>query len=171
MTATTPKRSLGKFYLVMLIFVIPMFASFGLYFFRDHMTFKMTNHGNFISPALPGDYLYAAKSEQHVWRIVHIDNGSCDKECSQIDFQLNQLRKVLGKDQNRLEVLSLHANQPAVSQLQNAIDQKSALKLSVTNKIYLLDPLGNIFMYYPDTVKPMDILKDLKRVLEVSQIG
>ena len=39
------------------------------------------------------------------------------------------------------------------------------------HKIYLVDPLGNLFMYYADTTDPMNVLKDLKRVLEVSQIG
>jgi hypothetical protein len=39
------------------------------------------------------------------------------------------------------------------------------------HSIYLVDPIGNVFMYYPDATNPMNILKDLKHVLGVSQIG
>ena len=44
-------------------------------------------------------------------------------------------------------------------------------KQLLKSKIYLVDPLGNGFMYYSATVNPLDILKDLKQVLKVSQIG
>ena len=52
-------------------------------------------------------------------------------------------------------------------QIQCMKEDKQLLK----SKIYLVDPLGNGFMYYSATVNPLDILKDLKQVLKVSQIG
>ncbi|MEZ5600135.1 MAG: hypothetical protein R3F36_03615 [Candidatus Competibacteraceae bacterium] len=37
--------------------------------------------------------------------------------------------------------------------------------------VYLLDPLGNLLMRYPVTVNPSGILKDLRRLLRLSEIG
>jgi hypothetical protein len=37
--------------------------------------------------------------------------------------------------------------------------------------VYLLDPLGNLLMRYPVTVNPRGILKDLRRLLRLSEIG
>lgn len=165
-------RSRSKFYLVISIFLLPMLISWILYFFHEHIHFKKLNHGKFISPPIHADFLHAKSSPNtpKVWHLVHIDSGNCDTTCQKITYQLNQVRKVLGKDQDRLNILSLHAHTAEVTQLQQLFQQKN-LTLTVDNKIYLIDPLDNLFMYYADTAKPMDILKDLKRVLEVSQIG
>ena len=37
--------------------------------------------------------------------------------------------------------------------------------------IYIIDPLGNLVFFYPVDAPPEDVLKDLKRLLKVSQIG
>ena len=38
-------------------------------------------------------------------------------------------------------------------------------------RIYLVDPLGNLVMSYPPGTDPRDLLKDLGRLLRLSQIG
>jgi hypothetical protein len=37
--------------------------------------------------------------------------------------------------------------------------------------VYLVDPLGNLMMFYADGVKPKGMLDDLKRLLRLSSIG
>ncbi len=38
-------------------------------------------------------------------------------------------------------------------------------------RIYVIDPLGNLMMFYPDDAVPTGMKKDLERLLKVSQIG
>ena len=42
---------------------------------------------------------------------------------------------------------------------------------SVTDHIYLVDPLGNLMMRFPRDPDPSKMLNDLKRLLRLSQIG
>jgi hypothetical protein len=37
--------------------------------------------------------------------------------------------------------------------------------------LFLLDPLGNLMMYYEPGFDPYDVVHDLKKLLTVSQIG
>jgi hypothetical protein len=39
------------------------------------------------------------------------------------------------------------------------------------NHLYLVDPLGNIFMYYQKDFNPKGLKKDIKKILKVSRIG
>lgn len=173
MTSQNSEKSLGKFYLVILIFIVPIVGSWLLFYFRDNFHFKTVNRGILVTPSIHADYLYAPTpdSKKKLWHIVHVDNGSCDAECEHINYQLRQVQKVFGKDQNRLEVVSVHGKDAVITRLEKTFPKETYPNIVVTNKIYLIDPLGHLFMMYPDTEKPMNILKDLKRVLEVSQIG
>jgi len=41
----------------------------------------------------------------------------------------------------------------------------------VSELVFLVDPLGNIMMYYTPTHSGKDLLKDLQKLLKASQIG
>ena len=166
-----PNRNKKNFplYLVSIIFIFPVIVGTVLYYFHDSFNFKTTNHGVLVRPPILASYLYP-KEEQKKWRIIHVSGKLCDNDCQKIDYQLQKVQKALGKNQKRVAVIALPATFPAVKDLQTAFD-KQATHYEVTHKIYLIDPLGNLFMYYPDTTDPMNVLKDLKKVLEVSQIG
>jgi len=38
-------------------------------------------------------------------------------------------------------------------------------------RVYIIDPLGNLMMYYPPGADPGGMLKDLKKLLKYSKIG
>jgi cytochrome oxidase Cu insertion factor (SCO1/SenC/PrrC family) len=102
-------------------------------------------------------------------------------------FTLHQLRIALGKDRNRVNLALIVDQQCQIKDihdfskyvlteqqytlLQSNLSQAGDKNFVANDKIYLIDPLGNLFMYYTNTTNPMNILKDLKKVLEVSQIG
>jgi len=44
-------------------------------------------------------------------------------------------------------------------------------QVRTARRTYIIDPLGNLMMYYPPGGDPKDMLKDLLRLLKVSQIG
>ena len=42
---------------------------------------------------------------------------------------------------------------------------------SAEPRVYLIDPLGNLMMFYDADVKPKGMLEDIKRLLRLSSIG
>jgi hypothetical protein len=40
-----------------------------------------------------------------------------------------------------------------------------------SRRIYLIDPLGNLMMWYPPGAPPKGMLEDLKRLLGLSHVG
>lgn len=157
------KNKYVVFCIVLVIFVFPVVTGSLLYHFHHLFKFKTLNHGVLLSTPVDVKFLYA--DTQKKWRIIYVDDGVCNEQCKKLDFLLHQVQKALGKNQNRVEVLQLNRNLPSVNRLQGLLAQP------VGNKIYLVDPLGNLFMYYLATDDPVNVLKDLKKVLEVSQIG
>lgn len=154
------------FYYLLLIFILPMLTSGLLYHYHQYFHFKTLNHGVLLKTAVNVSVLFPPINKENSWRILHITPDRCDKTCLEVNFKLAQVKKALGKDANRVNLEIVSATEPHVMEF------KSALQLSqVTSKIFLIDPLNNAFMMYPDNTNPMNILKDLKRILEVSQLG
>lgn len=157
-----------KLYIVMIIFALPMLASWLLYQYHGYFRFKTSNHGQLIQPLIQANYF--AKDNDKKWRILYVSQINCDEQCKKIDYDLHQIQIALGKDQKRVVILRCDDSQKIIKQLQDDLAKQES-GVVVQNKIYLIDPLNNVFMYYLDTVNPMNILKDIKKVLEVSQIG
>lgn len=168
MKEVTPKKIRIQFYWVLLTFILPIIAGWILYHFHASFSLKTLNHGIFISPPLNVQDIAIGADNRGKWRVIHIDNGQCNTQCETIQNQLNQVQKALGKDSNRVRIMTMHG---PYSDLEKKLQQADKKIFDTRNKIYLEDPAGNLFMYYPDHANPMDILKDLKKVLEVSQIG
>jgi hypothetical protein len=169
MHQSTYKISNIKLYFLLAVFILPVIFSSVLFHYHDYFHFKTKNHGNLVNPPINADYLYTA-SQQKKWRIVYINGGTCDPACADISKQLTQVKKALGKDEPRVDVLLLKGN-AYYEPLTIAFQQHTKNNFNVKNKIYLVDPQGNLFMYYESNTNPMDVLKDLKHILGVSQIG
>lgn len=154
-----------KLWLLSFIFALPILASWILYHYHACFHFKTLNHGMLVSSPIDVRDVYAQMKTgyQKKWHII----ATCDAACEKLEDQLTRVQKALGKDSDRV-LVSLN-NNPV--QLKNAFIKQGNPSFIVTNKIFLADPQGNLFMYYPNTVDPMNVLKDMKRVLEVSQIG
>jgi hypothetical protein len=41
----------------------------------------------------------------------------------------------------------------------------------VPDRVYVVDPLGNLFMFYEPDAPPKGLLEDMKRLLKLSHIG
>jgi hypothetical protein len=175
----TESKPLIKLFLLGIIFVLPAFAGWFLYQYHDYFSFKTTNRGTLVHPALQRDDLALHAPAQQRWQIIFAPL-QCSAATEKLMHTLHQLRVALGKDKERVILTLLTDNQcqqpehdfrKLIFDSQQNLQLQQALKTQSTGKIYLLDPNGNLFMYYPETANAMDILKDMKKVLEVSQIG
>jgi hypothetical protein len=170
-----------KLFLLAMIFILPAFAGWVLYFYYPNFSFKTTNYGTLVRPALHTEHLAISAADQK-WQIIYAP-VSCNKETDDRMHTLHQLRVALGKDQDRVMLTLLvdkacpqqqHDFRKLIVTDADKSDLQSLLgtqTIAAQDKIYLVDPIGNLFMYYAGDMNAMHILKDMKKVLEVSQIG
>lgn len=154
------------FFLIVLIFFLPLIASGLLYYYHDYFHLKTEHHGILLSTPI-----HIQDESIKKWRVIYVHGDICDVQCKKINYQLQQVKKLLGKDSDRVNIVLLNNKNGQAKKILKWVLKKNKKNFIVEDKIYFVDPLGNLFMYYESVTNPMDMLKDLKRVLEVSQIG
>jgi cytochrome oxidase Cu insertion factor (SCO1/SenC/PrrC family) len=115
------------------------------------------------------------------WLLVYSDTAACPARCQQTLWYMRQVRLAQGVHASRIERvwLVLDSLPPAPALVE---DYKGTLVLHATNRrlleeipeanqIYLVDPLGNLMMRFPQDPDPRRIIKDLARLLKASRVG
>ena len=121
------------------------------------------------------------------WTLVYVGDGSCDASCRGTLYVMRQTRLALGTDMERLARVFLVtgnccakdylAREHAGLTVLDASGAAGARLLSQfpagnrTDTLFVVDPLGNLMMRYDVRQDPRGLLVDLKRLLELSQIG
>lgn len=128
--------------------------------------------------------IFRMKNVRGKWVMLSIDSGQCDEACQSKLYHMRQVRLVQNTEKDRIERLWLiDDNAPVASDLLekyegtlfiNARDSELLDQIynrdSQRNHIYLIDPLGNLMMRFPEDLDPSRMGKDIKRLLHVSQI-
>lgn len=149
-----------------------------------------TNHGVLLEPIvnvdeeLPDSSLQSLRAEH--WQLLYANAGSCEADCRDSLYTIRQLRLMLGKEMDRVSRIFLHGEtapdkvflseeHPGLILLQDrALGQLLAAKKPAelqTGGYYLIDPYGNLVMYFTPDLEPRDIVSDIKRLLRLSHIG
>jgi hypothetical protein len=121
------------------------------------------------------------------WKLVYVGDGSCDASCRDTLYVMRQTRLALGTDMTRLARVFLAtenccakdylAREHAGIAVLDASAAAAAPLLSQfpaqdrTHTLFVVDPLGNLMMRYDVRRDPGGLLVDLRRLLELSQIG
>jgi peroxiredoxin len=132
----------------------------------------------------------ALPSFQGHWLILHAVPSPCPPGCMEAITGLRQVHKASGRNQTRIRIALLlqDIHEPEtvmaarevynlftlVEDPQGEIDttlEQIATRFSstVSGSSYLIDPIGNIMMYYEAGSDPNDLKKDLKRLLTWSK--
>ena len=194
----TPARKPYTLWLLMLIFVVPIVASYAYYFLGDHSNRSTSNSGDLIIPVIDIEGLSLAnKSNEPLsrdnltqkWSMLYIVGVSCDEACKQGLYHMRQINIALGKNVDRFQhrVIHLGPMAPEFNELMeseypdtlHAYTSKKTLSNAfsmseeslLSHDIYIMDPIGNIMMRFSSEISPKLILKDLNKLLKVSQIG
>ena len=133
-------------YAIISVFALPMLIA-GLLFLHPE-TFHLTslNRGHLMSP------MPVVANPSHHWQVIYVPASKTD--ASNEEHQLRQMRKLLGENATRV-----------------VVERREQLAGLPAGHVWLVDPRGHVFMSYPQSENPMNILHDLKRVLSVSRIG
>ena len=177
--------------LISLVFFGPLILATWLYFsdsgFRPD---GKTNHGQLLLPMLNiGEALPGASIHEHNdghWLLVYSNSGACGEACENALFTLRQSRLMLGKEMDRLLRVFLHGDtRPDTvfiaeehaglitlrdSNLSGLLDNKRPEELAARG-YFLIDPLGNLVMYFRPDIDPSEMVEDIERLLKLSRIG
>jgi cytochrome oxidase Cu insertion factor (SCO1/SenC/PrrC family) len=177
--------------LIALVCVLPLVASYALYYFwRPDST---VNYGQLLTPvALPQESLltlqdkpFEFSSLKGRWTLVLADGGACDAQCEQSLYYIRQVRKAQGEHQDRIERVWLVSDggvpQPKLIEAlegMHVVKAEGSATLAAVLRdpahpraIYLVDPLGQLMMRYPDQPDPKKMIKDFQRLMKYSRLG
>ncbi len=177
--------------LIAVIFLVPMLGAMWMYFGDNAIRpAGRTNHGMLLEPVVNlGDELLdsplLALLDNH-WTLIYLQSGSCNEACRDALYKQRQSRLMLGNDMTRVVRVLLHGPEaPDTLWLEQehaglvAMQDNAARQLLIDVRprgtapdgYYLVDPLGNLIMYFPLDIGPRELVDDLEHLLKLSRIG
>jgi len=166
--------------LLALFFVLPVAASF-LLWWLDLTPGNAGNYGTLLSPRPVAAAPVAALKGR--WVLVQFDGGACGAACERKLYLMRQVRRAQGREMQRIERLwfvtdSVHPRAELLAAIEGTVVARAGdaakefpAARSPLDHVYLVDPLGNLMMRFPQDPDPMRVIKDLQRVLRASQFG
>lgn len=157
--------------LLLMICMSPVIFSWMSFYFYDYFHLRRSNHGILLEPPQKIDFIPA---DDHTWQIMFAP-ANCSEAAEKILINLENVRKILGENQNRVSLDLLpprRCDWQKHSFREIALTDEQMKHYAIqTGRIYLADPLHNVFIYYPAEANLLDVYRDVKRVLDASQIG
>lgn len=180
------------------VFIVPLLIAIAMYVMRgDSAKSNAAAHGELIHPAQPIEVmrlnadngtLYNLNDIKGKWTFFLYIEGSCNLECEAALFKIRQTRISTGRERNRVQLLfatdpdsrvSIDAN---IRQRNTGIMFSEIEELTISDEaaekekldsthIYIIDPNGNLMMKYDDNATSKGMLKDIKKLLKLSNIG
>ena len=131
---------------------------------------------------------------QGLWTIVYIGDGDCDAVCKENLYKMRQIRTAQNENMKRVQTLYLLQGDAVPSALAELVaDEYHDLTVALMSegqaqavlpffsiddsavlaaeRVYFIDPLGNLMMYYAPDAAAGGMLKDLQKLLKYSKIG
>ena len=118
------------------------------------------------------------------WSLIYGSFGPCDADCAAALDRLDRVWLALGGERDRVRRLLLMPGDPGGSVVPEGFtvgfidaDGGDALAAALglarleQGRYFVVDPLGNVILSYPDNADQGRLLEDLKRLLEVSRVG
>jgi cytochrome oxidase Cu insertion factor (SCO1/SenC/PrrC family) len=184
---------------VVMLFVIPLVAAWWLFLHTEPgRPWATSNKGDLIVPARPlqnfasvhnrAGGAYTLDDMRGKWTLVFVPPADCNETCKKNIYHMRQVWAALGRDANRVQRLLVFRKQAQLDDLSGFLENYPRMRVvfdtgngligqipfseaALGGNIYLVDPLGNLMMAFPQTLDPHDMLRDLKKLLKISMIG
>ncbi len=136
---------------------------------------------------------FTIKELRGKWSMVYFDDGECKGTCEQDLYMAHQARLSLNEDVKRvarflilakapsarLEIILTHhpdlvvvkGNGAAIMSIQRQFEIGATKPVISAQRLYLVDPLGNLMMTYPSGFNAKGLIRDMQHLLKWSQIG
>ena len=172
--------------LIILSFAGPLILASLMYKYSEYVPIASPkSYGNLIEPVITIEHqsdLYDLLINKKLIFMYVYENESCDLLCEATFYMMQQVRESVGRERQRISNVAIvnksfinSSNKKIINKynkikLLNVIDNSLFDELK-KNHLYLVDPLGNIFMYYEKDFNPKGLKKDIKKILKISRIG
>jgi hypothetical protein len=179
-------------YAVIAVCIAPVVASYFAYYVAPPS--GRANYGTLIAPPrpVPGELhmtgldgqAFSFRSLAGKWVMVSASRADCGDPCRSALLQMRQQRLMTGKEMDRVERVWLVTNDAPLSTLllreyegthivrAPADVVREFLPLDGANAlegvIWLVDPMGNLMLRWPQNPEPQKVKKDLARLLTAS---
>jgi hypothetical protein len=190
---TEERRMSGRLQLSLIaaVFFGPLLFATWLYFAGDLIQpANRTNHGALLEPFINlanerPDSSLIVDNHGH-WILIYATADACDEACRDALHTLRQSRLMLGKEMERVSRVFLHGDiapdtvfltdehQGLIALADNELAQLLTNKKPadlLAGGYYLIDPLGNLVMYFQPDINPRDMVDDIGHLLRLSRIG
>jgi len=187
------RRGRRTLLLLAAIFLLPVAASFALYYGRIWRPAGSSSKGELITPARPLDVAGLRNPDgsaaspgalKDKWSLIYIGDGACDAACRSALVFGRQTRLALNNEMSRVQRVFLATGnccandyfakeQPGLVALDASAAQRLLAQFPADrgHSLYIVDPLGNLMMRHDATHTSKDLLDDLKKLLRLSHIG
>lgn len=189
-------RRYRTLYLLAAVCAAPVVASYFAYYVAPPT--GRTNYGALVQPQRPVPELqlrhldgtaFDLRALRGRWVMVAADQAACGEACQKKLWNMRQVRLTTGKDRDRIErvlfvldeaplqtlllreydgTLFLRARREDVAPFLAAPDATAS---DLEGPIWLIDPLGNLMLRWPQGADPQRMKKDVGRLLKASQVG
>ena len=192
------RRSKAPLWAMLAIFAAPVVAAWFFYLNPEYLPEGRTNKGELIHPVLPLPPelgLFAPEGSDldrsaldGKWTLVFLTGDECSEHCIDRLIAIRQIRLALGESALNVERLLIMSD-PAANDLAAQLgadfdgmrvaltDAAGGVRLldllgegaAALDRIYILDPMGNLMMRYAPDAPADDTLKDMERLLKASK--
>jgi len=133
---------------------------------------RAANYGELLPPKPVAGPLAPLKGK---WVLVTFDPAACDSACEKKLYVVRQVRRALGKDAERIERLWIVTDgarpRPELLAAIEGAHIASGEPGFKGDRVYLVDPIGNLMMRFPADPDPSKMIRDLQRLLKYSSFG
>lgn len=178
------RRNRRTLLLIALVSIAPVVASYSAYYLirRD----KHANYGELLPTAPAPDVRgtldgkpFALADLRGKWVFVVASPGACDPACTRALYATRQARTIQGREMDRVvRVWLVTQGTPTPATLAEHPDLVAVTAPAGLagfpaggERIYLLDPLGNLVLAYPRDPDIKAMAGDVSRLLRASRIG
>lgn len=170
--------------LVLLVAIGPMILATSMYKFKFWVPDNRSFHGELIGNGQTRVDL-GVQADEKRWQLLVSAPGACADDCRKLVYLARQIQIGLGRDASRASH-ALASAQPLNADYDGQLNreypqlQRYPLELSRYQKaapgiqepqLWIVDPHGNLVLRYGADVNGKDLLKDLRQLLKLSNIG
>jgi len=176
-------NSKKELWVLLASFVIPIVLGAAFFYWNPTaFTGSTVNYGRFVNPIITTeeqDVVFVkdtAGGLQGLWTLAYA-TSQCDNACTKTLKDMNTVRILMNEDMRRIQRLLLINNttgfqEPGVLIAKPSKTLNQQLSKFPANTLFLIDPLGNVMLYYsPQDLEIKRVIKDLKRLFKYSRIG
>lgn len=170
--------------------LVPVVIAYVIFiYFPQYLPTVTTNQGQLITPPVSAE-AFKLIDNGDKWALIVPLGSDCDEVCVKRFYNARQVNVALGKEAQRVKrimitnpysdkglIASLSRDYPDMDKVEVDLElTKTAFEKIISNPftgnyIFLMDPNGNIMMLYTLDQGGAPMLKDIKFLLKISNIG